>query len=293
MGMFDAFSGSFGIDLGISPGEWFGEDRPDEQRQQNVHLQKEFAQNSIQWRVNDAKAAGLHPLYGVGASGTSYSPNAVTVGDGTTISARPGTPGEGMQRRANQQAQPINELEKNQDARLERQANNDHAATLSRIATDTAQQGLLAAQTDWTRQQIADSIAARSKQTGGINKERAVVSPTPTDPADAWEVKPREVMPSNSLGSPVAAGPPGAGFEPIWIAPGIPALVPAGAAQNLGDMELSGWLVSIAATAAWWGQAAADKVFDAAIKAGHAITQKDVSNFRRNNLTFDTGGGAP
>lgn len=37
-------------------------------------LQKEFAQNSIQWRVADAKAAGIHPLYALGAAGASYSP---------------------------------------------------------------------------------------------------------------------------------------------------------------------------------------------------------------------------
>lgn len=36
--------------------------------------QKEFAQNSIQWRVADAKAAGLHPLYALGGAGSSYQP---------------------------------------------------------------------------------------------------------------------------------------------------------------------------------------------------------------------------
>lgn len=42
---------------------------------QNIALQREFAQNSIQWRVNDAKLAGLHPLAALGASGTSYTPS--------------------------------------------------------------------------------------------------------------------------------------------------------------------------------------------------------------------------
>lgn len=41
---------------------------------QNRALQKEFAQNSIQWKVNDAKQAGLHPLAAIGAQGTSYTP---------------------------------------------------------------------------------------------------------------------------------------------------------------------------------------------------------------------------
>lgn len=41
-------------------------------------LQREFAQNSIQWKAADALKAGIHPLYAMGAPTTSYSP--VTVG---------------------------------------------------------------------------------------------------------------------------------------------------------------------------------------------------------------------
>lgn len=44
------------------------------QAAQQAALQREFAQNSIQWRTADAKAAGLHPLYAMGASPTPYSP---------------------------------------------------------------------------------------------------------------------------------------------------------------------------------------------------------------------------
>lgn len=41
---------------------------------QNVALQKEFAQNGIQWKAADAKAAGIHPLYAMGASTPSFTP---------------------------------------------------------------------------------------------------------------------------------------------------------------------------------------------------------------------------
>lgn len=37
-------------------------------------MQKEFAQNGLRWRVEDAKAAGLHPLAAIGAGGASYTP---------------------------------------------------------------------------------------------------------------------------------------------------------------------------------------------------------------------------
>lgn len=39
--------------------------------------QREFAQNGIQWKVADAKAAGVHPLYALGANTVSYSPQSV------------------------------------------------------------------------------------------------------------------------------------------------------------------------------------------------------------------------
>lgn len=48
----------------------------------NIAHQKEFAQNGIQWKVEDAKKAGLHPLFALGASTHSFSP----VSAGTTAS---------------------------------------------------------------------------------------------------------------------------------------------------------------------------------------------------------------
>lgn len=43
----------------------------------NYNAQKEFAQNSMQWRVKDARAAGLHPLAALGQMGSSYTPTSV------------------------------------------------------------------------------------------------------------------------------------------------------------------------------------------------------------------------
>lgn len=43
-------------------------------------LQREFAQSGIQWRVEDAKKAGIHPLFALGGSGATYSPSAISVG---------------------------------------------------------------------------------------------------------------------------------------------------------------------------------------------------------------------
>lgn len=45
----------------------------------NIQLQKEFAENAIKWKVDDATRAGIHPLYALGASTTSFSPVSVGV----------------------------------------------------------------------------------------------------------------------------------------------------------------------------------------------------------------------
>lgn len=46
----------------------------------NAQLQREFAQNGIRWRVEDAKAAGVHPLFALGAQVTPGSPQAIDFG---------------------------------------------------------------------------------------------------------------------------------------------------------------------------------------------------------------------
>lgn len=47
----------------------------------NIAAQKEFAQNGIRWKVADGKAAGIHPLYALGASTNSFSPVSGYTGD--------------------------------------------------------------------------------------------------------------------------------------------------------------------------------------------------------------------
>lgn len=41
----------------------------------SIELQRQFAQDGIQWRVADAKKAGIHPLYALGAQIPTFSPS--------------------------------------------------------------------------------------------------------------------------------------------------------------------------------------------------------------------------
>lgn len=42
-------------------------------REYNERVQKEFAQNSVRWKVEDARAAGIHPAFALGAPTQSFS----------------------------------------------------------------------------------------------------------------------------------------------------------------------------------------------------------------------------
>jgi len=53
----------------------------------NAALQREFAQNGIRWKVEDAKAAGIHPMYALGASGASASASYQPVSSGDSWAA--------------------------------------------------------------------------------------------------------------------------------------------------------------------------------------------------------------
>lgn len=54
----------------------------------NAKAQKEFAQHGIQWKAEDARKAGLHPLYAMGAQTPSFQP--VSYSDAGTHMAQAG-----------------------------------------------------------------------------------------------------------------------------------------------------------------------------------------------------------
>ena len=78
----------------------------------NEAMQKEFAQHGVRWRVEDAKAAGIHPLYAMGANLPSATP--IQAGD-TGRSKR-----EVLGRAIQQSGQAVgNYLSKREVARME------------------------------------------------------------------------------------------------------------------------------------------------------------------------------
>lgn len=80
---------------------------------QQYNHQKEFAQNSIQWRVNDAKKAGIHPLYALGSQGISYAPSSFSSMPDTSLSDAGNAVGSAVASFAGQkQAKELHDLNK-------------------------------------------------------------------------------------------------------------------------------------------------------------------------------------
>lgn len=52
---------------------------------QQQKMQEEFAKKGIRWRVADAKAAGIHPIYALGATGASYTPTSANFAADTSL----------------------------------------------------------------------------------------------------------------------------------------------------------------------------------------------------------------
>lgn len=85
------------IGAGLSlAGGLIGREAQEDQRAKNEALQREFAQNSVQWRVADAKKAGIHPLYAMGAP--TMSPAVSVQGDplGASLSSMGADVGRAM-----------------------------------------------------------------------------------------------------------------------------------------------------------------------------------------------------
>lgn len=76
----------------------------------NIALQKEFAQNAIQWKVADAEKAGIHPIYALGGSTTSFAPVSVGVSGANPLADSMSSMGQNVARAAAAYSSPKDRL---------------------------------------------------------------------------------------------------------------------------------------------------------------------------------------
>lgn len=153
---------------------------------ENIALQREFAQSGIQWRVEDAKKAGIHPIYALGSGGASFSPVSANFAADTSLPNAFASAGQDIGRAINSTRSASQRID---------------AFTKASQALQLENMGL---QNEALRTEIA-SKSARLNQ---------VSSPAMPAASDAWLIP----------GQP-SSGPAGALFQdqPLKRAPGDPA----------------------------------------------------------------------
>lgn len=215
----------------------------------NADLQREFAKNSIRWRVADAKAAGIHPLAALGSQGISASPVYVGSGDaglsaagqdiGRAISAA-ATPAEKEDRLGIFMQQKL-EQQDTRD-RLNRQEARADLKLASDLKNDEVQR-----QWYWAQIMNAGGDIKRPGIPDGKGKGDGIQGSVP---AGAVKVTPREVTSRNPVAPHVTAG-----DEPFWkgveTAPGVIRHHPA---QQL-DSELINAAIGVGAYIDRWNHA--------------------------------------
>lgn len=175
----------------------------------NVKYQKQFAQQGVQWKVADAKAAGLHPLYAMGAQTNSFSPVAVQdsmgpawANAGQDISRAMYAGADAMTRNATKQMS---------------------ALSLERAGLEN----------ELLRAQIA-------KLVGQVGPP----VPTGAQSLGVWESKPAEVITSRPDAPHITAGPAGPAYTEANFGPFKMNLLSSTVSEQLEDMEaLKYWLM--------------------------------------------------
>lgn len=190
-----ATGGLPGLAIGIGSkllGGLFGDKSARNQAAAQANIQREFAQNGIRWRVADAKAAGLHPLFALGGSGATYSPAPITTHTADAI----GSMGQDVSRAVQAQAsQPERRL-------LEGQL--------------TAQRA--SAEKDFAQASYYRSLEARNLQSANI--AAPIDMEDHQDPGDARRLARWAAYSSPTAGSMAASG------SPRVIAGDIPRVTP-------------------------------------------------------------------
>ena len=182
-------SGAFGI--GGSVMNSIGADKDRALSAQQYDHQKEFAQNSIQWRVNDAKKAGIHPLYALGSQGISYAPSSFSSMPDTSLSDAGNAIGTAVAGMAGQkQAKELHDLQKAslvEDVRAKRLANEMSSKQLmsmgqSGASHSTLLQTSLAGQSTPVTQSGATNTTNKGL-VGGVDLSKVVPNVTFTETA--------------------------------------------------------------------------------------------------------------
>lgn len=199
--------------------------------EQNIAMQKEFAQNGIRWRTGDALAAGIHPVAAMGANISSFSP--VSVGTSSPDTSWMGSLGQNIGRAV--------EAGLTWEEKKEKQTM-DNVATSLRLNNMGLQNELLGAQIERIRSGPPMPSMGQSSPGGG-NSGDVVNNPA----LGTFEMKPNEVTTSLPGQRAHTAGP--AGPQNNWALGANGALQPfppkgLGVEDEFGAPLMARWLLT-------------------------------------------------
>lgn len=175
---------------------------------QQEALQREFAQQGIRWKVADAKAAGLHPLYAIGAQGAQYSPVSYSDSMGPAIA-------QAGQQLSSAAGQYIDYKNQQRVASEQRQLAQDQIILgqqrlRSQIHVDTAQANYYNAMAAQALRQPSSGFGDANTGLGSVVTDPATIAAQQN--SGAVVVNPKELTP-NEPGSPSIE----AGRNSLWV----------------------------------------------------------------------------
>lgn len=179
----------------------------------NAALSRDFATHGIRWRVADAKAAGLHPLYALGSTGPSYYPSQVVGNMGQAVSQAGQAIAQGMMAKAQLRV-------------MHAQANYYDALAWAALTPSGVDQGF---GTGSSTQPVAVGEGNEQSQAGRVNvKPDEVISPSKKSP---WRT---------------------AGLHSFWQLADIgPFTVIHPRTDQPGDMDFLAWVAAAVGTVVW------------------------------------------
>lgn len=166
-----AIIGAAGSILGSVAGGLFGKDQAEDTSRANLEAQREFAQQGVRWKVADAKAAGIHPLYALGAQTHSFTPS--FVGGGGFDFSDLGRHGQNIARAAMQGSTE----EERSAAKIEASVEAQQATTL-RLQNMELQNDLLRSQIARLNQGTGPAFPNAAGPTGGLSGQGDVTALT-------------------------------------------------------------------------------------------------------------------
>lgn len=122
-----------------------------EEQRKNREMQEDFANHGIEMRVNDAKRAGIHPLFALNANLPSYSPS-IPVQSDTSFARDLGNAIDGF-------------IDRDRRAKAEENAQELHDAQVDVLKSE-------AHRNDAVAQQAQMSMLARAAQTANVTQDK-------------------------------------------------------------------------------------------------------------------------